>query len=174
MAWFDEAGLSAAVIGGVAAGLQGKPRLTQDVGVVVMNEDAGRLLQSASEYGFGARIPDALEFSHRTRVLLLRHRSGIDVDVSLGGLPFEAEVVDRSERVDVGGLALNIASPEDLIIMKALARRPQDVADIEGILDVQANIDADLIRRWIREFSSVLEMPGILEELEKLLKRRSL
>ena len=172
MRWFEGDDLRAAVIGGVAAGLQGRPRLTKDVDAVVFTDDASALIESAKSYGFTTRVDDALDFSRRTRVLLLQHRSGVDVDISLGGLPFEAEVVDRAELMDIGGLAIRIATPEDLIIMKALARRPEDIADIGGIIDVQDSLDVDRIRFWVREFSSVLEMPEIFDDLELLLKRR--
>lgn len=173
MAWFTTAGLRATVIGGVAASLQGRPRLTEDVDVVVMTEEASHLIESGREHGFHARIKDALDFSRRTRVLLLRHTSGVEVDISLGALPFEEETIVRSQLVDVGGLTIRIASPEDLIIMKALARRPEDIADIEGIIEVQPHLDVDRIRRWVREFSSVLEAPEIMDDLEKLLRRRT-
>jgi predicted nucleotidyltransferase len=174
MAWFDGAALRATVIGGVAASLQGKPRFTDDVDAVVFDEDTSRLIESGRKYGFAPRIDDALEFSARTRVLLLQHTSGVDLDLSLGALPFESETIERSQEVEARGLRIRIASPEDLIVMKAIARRPQDVADIAGILEVHSNLDVDRIRRWVREFSAVLEMPEILEDLENQLSRRPL
>jgi hypothetical protein len=58
--------------------------------------------------------------------------------------------------------------------MKALARRPEDIADIAGIVDVQTDLDVERIRFWVREFSSVLEMPEIFDDLERILKRRRL
>ena len=172
MRWFEGDDLRAAVIGGVAAGLQGRPRLTEDVDAVVFSDDASALIESAKLYGFTTRIDDALDFSRRTRVLLLQHYTGVDVDISLGALPFEAEVVDRAELIDIGELMIRIATPEDLVIMKALARRPEDIADISGIVDVQAELDVERIRFWVREFSSVLEMPEIFDDLERLLRRR--
>lgn len=89
-------------------------------------------------------------------------------------MPFEAEVVDRAELIDIGKLAIRITTPEDLIVMKALARQSEDIADIGGIIDVQGDLDVDRIRFRVREFSSVLEMPEIFEDLELLLKRRRL
>lgn len=174
MRWIEAERLEATVIGGVAAGLQGQPRLTEDVDAVVVDADADTLLTSGKHHGFEPRVADALEFSRRTRVLLMRHRSGVDVDLSLGALPFEREMVERTQTIDTGGLQIRVATPEDLIIMKALARRPQDIADIAGIIDVQADLDVDRIRRWVREFSAVLEMPEILDDLEMLLRRRKL
>lgn len=83
-------------------------------------------------------------------------------------------MIGRAQTIETDGLQIRIATPEDLIIMKALARRPQDVADIAGIIEVQPDLDVDRIRRWVREFSAVLEMPEIFDELELLLRRRKL
>jgi len=172
MRWIEAERLDAAVIGGVAAGFQGQPRLTEDIDAVVFDADAATLIASGSRYGFEPRTEDALEFSRQTRVLLMRHRSGVDIDLSLGGLPFEKEVIERAVVVDAGGLRIRVATPEDLIIMKALPRRPQDIADIAGIIEVQNQLDIERIRRWVREFSAILEMPEIFDDLEKLLRRR--
>lgn len=174
MEWIALERLEATVIGGVAAGLHGQPRLTEDVDAVVFDTDPESLIATGARYGFAPRIAEALEFSRQTRVLLMKHTSGVDLDLSLGALPFEREVIGRSQRIDAGGLQISIATPEDLIIMKALARRPQDIADITGILEVQSNLDIDRIRRWVREFSAVLEMPEIMDDLEVLLRRRRL
>jgi hypothetical protein len=51
MAWFRETGLRGAVIGGVAASLRGKPRLTDDIDALVMEADAETLLRSGSNSG---------------------------------------------------------------------------------------------------------------------------
>jgi len=40
MKWFEGEGLRAAVIGGVAAGVHGRPRLTEGVDAVVFSDDA--------------------------------------------------------------------------------------------------------------------------------------
>jgi hypothetical protein len=172
MLWIQSEGLQAAVIGGVAAGLHGQPRLTDDVDAVVLDVPAEKLLVSGAGFGFSARVSDALEFSRTTHVLLMKHRSGVDLDISLGALPFEREVVERARAVAAGKLLIMVASPEDLIIMKALARRPQDIADIAGIIETQPSLDIDRIRHWVREFSAILEMPELLDDLEMLLRRR--
>jgi len=174
MRWFGETGLRAAIIGGVAASLRGKPRLTKDIDAVVLDADPDALLRSSAPFGFVPRIDDAIEFAHNTRVVLLRYAPGnIDVDISLGALPFEEEVVERSTNIDVGGLQIQVATAEDLIIMKAVAGRGRDFADIENILDANRDLDVERIRRWVRQFSSILEMPEVQEDLERLLKRRT-
>lgn len=118
-------------------------------------------------------MADALEFAQNNRMLLLRYEPGnVDIDVSLGVLPFEEEIIERSTWIDVGGLKILVASAEDLAIMKAVAGRGRDVMDIENIIDANPDLDVERIRRWVREFASVLEMPEIHDDLEKLLTRR--
>jgi hypothetical protein len=46
--------------------------------------------------------------------------------------------------------------------------------DIENIIQANPNLDVDRIRRCVREFSAVLEMPEIHDALEKLLRQRPL
>jgi predicted nucleotidyltransferase len=174
MEWFRDAELRGAVIGGVAASLLGKPRLTNDVDALVLEADAETLLRSGARFGFSPRIADAAEFATETRVLLLRYQPGdIDIDISLGGLPFEDEVIERSSWIDAGNVRIRLASAEDLIIMKAVAGRPRDMMDIENVIAANPHLDVERIRRWVREFSAVLDMPDIHSNLEVLLKRRT-
>jgi hypothetical protein len=115
-----------------------------------------------------------MEFARNTRMVLLRFTEGaIDIDLSLGALPFEYEVIDRSSMIDVSpGVSIRIASPEDIIIMKAVAGCGRDIMDIENIIRANPDLDVERIRRWVREFSAVLEMPEIHDALEKLLRHR--
>ena len=173
--WFEREGIEGAIVGGVAASLLGRPRMTRDVDAVVLVDEYGweRFVVSGRRSGFDPRIDDPIEFARRTRVLLMRHTSsGIDIDISLGALPFEREMIDRHQSMTVGPVTIPVITPEDLIIMKALARRPRDMADIESVLDANPEMDLDRIRDWLREFSAVLEMPEILEDFEGIVRRR--
>jgi hypothetical protein len=174
MRWFDAEGIRAAIIGGVAASLLGKPRLTKDIDAVVLEADAEALIASGASYGFLPRIADAVEFARNTRILLLRFAEGeIDIDLSLGALPFEYEIIDRSAMIDVSPeVSIRVASPEDIVVMKAIAGRGRDIMDIENIIQTNPDLDVERIRRWVREFSAVLEMPEIHDALEKLLQHR--
>ncbi len=175
MRWLDGEGIRGTIIGGVAASMLGRPRLTRDVDAVILADELGwdKAIESARSYQIAPRIDEPLEFATRTRVLLLRHvPTGVDIDVSLGALPFEREMIERSSMADLGPIQLRLPAAEDLIVMKALARRPRDIADIESILDAHQDLDLAHIRRWLREFSSVLEMPEIQEGFERLLRRK--
>jgi hypothetical protein len=165
MARFDNQGI---IIGGIAASLLGRPRLTADVDAMLLLsiKELPLLMEVAAQEGLVPRITDAQDFARRHRVLLLRHQeSGINVDISLGLLPFEIEAVERSIVYQVGPLAIRLPTPEDLIIFKAIAHRPQDLLDIQAILESHPHLDRKRIERWVREFAQLLEMPEVWDDI---------
>lgn len=171
MQWLDAEQILYTAIGGVAVSLLAEPRATQDIDVVIWL-DEGRwasFLEAGEAHGFTTRIGDPLEFAVRARVFLLRHRSGISVDISCGALPFEREMIERAVAHQIGGTQLRVPTPEDLIITKAVAQRAKDLIDIESILRVHKNLDFARIRHWTLEFAEALEMPELVENLERLL-----
>lgn len=111
---------------------------------------------------------EAEEFARRHHVLLLRHQeSGINVDISMGMLPFEIEAVAHGIIHQVGQLAIRLPTPEDLIILKAVAHRPKDLLDIQAIVESHLNLDTKRIKYWVQEFARVLEMPEIWDDIAK-------
>jgi hypothetical protein len=172
--WLDAARIPSTIIGGVAASALGRPRLTQDIHAlaIVPEEGWAKVVDSASRYGIVPRIEGALEFARRSRVLLLRHAaSGIDVDVTLGGLPFEEAVVAKSQDHNVGGLRIRFPRVEDLLVMKAIARRPKDIEDIRGLLAANPQVNVSEVRRWVREFSAAMSMSDMLDEFDRLVEQ---
>lgn len=173
--WLEAAGAPAMIVGGIAASILGRPRATRDIDALALvpEERWNGLVASAKAHGILPRIEDPLEFTRRTRVLLLRHvGSSIDIDVILGGLPFETEAVSRASVHDIGGVRVRLPQVEDLLIMKAIAHRPHDLRDIEGLLDVFPKADVESVRRFLRAFATAAEIPDLPEEFERLLAQR--
>ncbi|MEM7112382.1 MAG: nucleotidyltransferase [Chloroflexota bacterium] len=165
---FNDQGI---IIGGVAASILGRPRLTADADAMILLsiENIPQLINLAKQEGLVPRLPDVEEFARRSRVILLHHEeSGINVDISLGLLPFEIEAVERSQKYDMGSLQIRLPTPEDLIILKAVAHRPKDMLDIEAVISVQNKLDQERILFWVQQFSELLEMPELLTELEEM------
>ncbi len=148
--WWQSQHVPGLVIGGLAVALLGRARVTRDVDALVLlaEERWPAFLEAGIAFGFLPRQPDVLAFARKARVLLLRHQpTGIDVDVALGCLPFEEEAVARATAVRVAGVSVPLPTPEDLIIMKAVAHRDRDLLDIEGLLAAHPEIlveDLDL------------------------------
>jgi hypothetical protein len=174
--WLEEMQTPYSIIGGLAVSLLSTPRVTLDVDVVVwLGDQSGEaFLHAGEKYGVVPRINAALDFARRSRVLLLQHpASGLKIDISLAALPFEQELIGRSTKQQVGSLTLRVPTPEDLIITKAIANRPRDIADIEAILNAHPQLERERIRYWVKEFAELLEMPELLTGLEQLFHKAS-
>ncbi len=159
----------------MAASILGRPRATRDIDALasVQDDTWPDLLESARKHGIVPRIEAPLEFARRTRVLLLRHiESAIDIDMILGKLPYELEAISRADTHDLGGVHVKLPQVEDLLIMKAIAQRPQDLRDIEGLLDVHPGTNLDRVHQWVQEFSTAMAMPDLLHTFEQLLDQR--
>jgi hypothetical protein len=170
--WLAARKLRGCVIGGVAVQRWGEPRLTQDVDVTVIAAVGDeKAVIDALLTGFAPRRADARAFALRYRVLLLRASNGVPLDVALGATPFEAEVVKRASSYELEpGCRIRTCSAEDLVIHKAVAGRPRDMADIEGIVARQGRrLDVRRIRRWLTEFSAVDGMPDLGKTMDAIL-----
>lgn len=168
---FNERGV---IIGGAAVSILGKARYTEDIDAMFLLsiKDIPQLLEAASEEGIEPRIENAAEFARKSRVLLLKHViSNTNIDLSLGVLPFEQEMVERSvvHQVDEA-LQLRLPTPEDLIILKAIAHRPKDMEDIRILADKYQNLNVARIEKWVKQFAEVLEMPSLWDDIAGILK----
>jgi len=161
-------------IGGLAVQHWGEPRITRDVDVTLLtgfgNEEA---FTEALLTRFRPRVPDFWEKALRARVALLQDDNGVGLDVALGALPFEAQVIERSREVRfLPEWSLRICSAEDLIVMKSLAGRPRDWLDVETIIIRQASkLDWPYIGRELAPLAQLAERPGVLGELERLRRK---
>ena len=161
-----------AVIGGLAVTLIAKPRFTEDIDAVVWLERKvwAHLLEQARLYDFVPRAEHPLEFAAQTNMLLLKHEpTEVEVDISCGALPFEWEMIERAQTVNLPKITVHVATPEDLIITKGVALREQDIADIKTIIDVNKTLDRKRIMYWLAQFAEVLGKPEIHDKVQQML-----
>jgi hypothetical protein len=171
---FDKKRWQYCFIGGLAVQKWGQVRVTEDIDLTLFTGFGGeekfidQLLES-----FPARIPAARAFAIENRVLLLKSRSGIAIDVSCGAFPFEKSAVARARNVQViPGTRLRLCRPDDLIIFKAFANRPIDWLDIEGIIAKQgaATLDWTYVFFHLKTLADAKSQPEIVTGLERLIE----
>lgn len=160
------------VIGGQAVLLYGEPRVTRGIDVT-LGVDVDRLedlLRIAEELSLRA-LPDEIKaFVDRTMVLpCLDDGSGIRVDFIFSFTPYEAQAIRRSNRVDINGVEVCFASPEDVVLHKIFAGRPRDIEDARSILLRNADLDTSYMRDWLDRFDIMSEEKGFREIFERLL-----
>lgn len=163
------------IIGAVAVGLVARPRQTNDVDATVWCPDESlirELLDLAQDLGLEPRRADTEGFARKARVLQLQHtRTRIGVDVSLAELPFEQQAIAKRQEAKAGELTIPHSTAEDLIVMKMIAHREQDLLDVQNVVRTARRLDRRRVLRWVREFAKLLDSPELVDEIEAIWKR---
>jgi predicted nucleotidyltransferase len=148
-----------ALIGAAARNAWAPPRATTDLDLAVSADDP--LLESIGSAlrGLGyerVRTHRADPADPQPDLIVYRASSGElrQVDLLVAKTDFEREVLRRAVPVEIAGVAIPVATPEDLIVYKLIADRPRDRDDMLAILRTQARAgrapDWPYVERWAR------------------------
>jgi hypothetical protein len=133
----DAAGVEYALVGGLAVAVWGAPRATKDIDLLVQPEALATAMATARRCGFTL---EALPFQFKDGTQLQRVNK---VDAAGNLLTVDFMLVDKNlapawagrTRLPFSDSEIAVISREALIAMKALAGRPQDIADIQNLQD---------------------------------------
>jgi len=170
--FFTANGWQFAFIGGLANMRWGQPRMTEDIDSTLWTSFVGEEnVIDTILAAFPSRISRAKEFALNNRILLLTASNGVGADVSLGGIPFEKQVIERGTSFEFSaGFVLRTCSAEDLVVLKAFAARDKDWADVRWILEKQkGKLDVQYIKHHLFPLAELKEEPEIIGRLEKML-----
>ncbi len=162
------------IIGGVAIIARGVRRMTTDVDAVVQGDAIApdALIAVLSKHRIQPRIDDALGFARENLVLLLRHEpTGVDLDVSLAWSGFEREAIEARTEAKYGRVKAWMATPEDLIVFKAVAARPKDLEDAETLLVLYPAVDVERVRRRVLELAELAGDEELAVSFERVIRR---
>ena len=164
------------MIGGLAVVCWGEVRFTQDADIALLTGYGGEDRFAVPLLGhFTGRLANALAFSLRNRVLLLRTNSGIPIDITFSALPFEVEMLERAVPFEFEeGFFLPVCTAEDLFVMKLFASRPKDLMDAESIaLRQRGKLDTGYMLRHLKELSEIKDEPAMLIQAKRILEVHS-
>ncbi|MGA2329013.1 MAG: DUF6036 family nucleotidyltransferase [Bryobacteraceae bacterium] len=161
----DELHVPYMLIGGLAVSLWGEPRSTLDIHLSLLVEPAEFDSIVATLSARMHPLPqDALAFARETRVLPVVSSQGVRADLIFAALPMELEAIRRAQPMQVGGRMVNVASLEDLILMKLVSEREKDAEDARRLLvRFKGKIDCDYLEPRLSELAEALARPEILE-----------
>jgi len=161
---------SHALIGGLAVAFHGLPRATRDIDLLLSTPRIAlpALLERFRDQGFTFAMDEVIRDlgeDHLSRI----DYAGVPVDLLDAVIPFFRDAVGRAREEDIQGVRMRIASPEDLVALKMIAGREDDLRDIRGILATQGDaLDLGHIRLAIAECCE----EGRAEVFERLLAER--
>ena len=131
-----------ALIGGLAASIRGRIRTTEDLDLILLCslDESLAFVESLEESGFSSLVDDYEEIARSALLIPLVHDvSGIQLDLAIGLSGFEQQIVERADPMIIDGSEIFVATAEDVLLLKVLAGRPQDLQDVDGIVNVQAD-----------------------------------
>ena len=137
VAELDAAGVEYALIGGLAVAVWGVPRATKDIDLLVLPDAVERAKAAAARLGFvlaagPLRFRDGVSIERVSRV---REGALLTVDFMLVSDGLGAAWASRTQ-LQAAKRSLTVVSRDALIAMKLAAARPQDIADVEKLRDI--------------------------------------
>lgn len=125
------------LIGGLAATIHGSPYATVDVDIVPRRERSNLEHLSDALSAVGARVyvsaQETLRFEHDGASMsdaavwnLATIFGGLDITYVPAGTSGYADLAERAQKIDIGGVIVRVAALEDIIRSKEAANREKD------------------------------------------------
>lgn len=138
----EHAGIPYVMIGGIPSCIMGRPRWTEDgadIDFFVKLQDGQKTLDVLANTGFLTKV-------HEPHWLYKATRDRVLVDVifrSSGDIYLDDEMVERSLQGEFKGVPVRLVSPEDLVVMKAIAHREETARYWHDALGILGRSDLD-------------------------------
>ena len=143
-------GIDWAITGAVAANsYRDETRTTSDVDVLLTLASTPMTEVEASLQALGWTTTAALPEGW---LLRMAHQGGRRIDIVATLTDYEDGALARAHRVEVNGLPVKVMAVEDVIILKLIANRYRDIADVESILAAKPELDRDYLSQWFETF----------------------
>ncbi len=127
------------VVGGYAVNFHGYPRYTKDIDFWIWIEKANRkkLIKALEDFGFGSSGLTEDDFSSPEVVVQLGYEPyRIDLLVDLEGVKFDTCFANK-KMLELEGVEIKFMGIDDLIIVKKISGRLQDLADAEKLEQIR-------------------------------------
>lgn len=146
------------VIGGIAASLRGRPRMTMDSDIVILlsKDDVDNFLKIMKEHGFAVSSSSASKMASRLKrglPIKLRYRGRYSVDVRIASYSIDHHAIRRANKEFLFEVKLPIATSEDLIVYKLARFDNIDQSDIKAVITRRGR---ELDTRYIAAEAKVL------------------
>lgn len=148
------------VIGAAALAARGLPRMTRDLDIVVLTEDAWTALDALRRAGFRSVTPiDRAE--EPEAMYILRSQGGGEVDLLVAAGEPESTVIAEATPARLFGTTAPVATLEHLVLMYLYSNQPRHVGDFARIV-TETNVDLGRVSRFLEEIHP--EMLSVLRE----------
>jgi predicted nucleotidyltransferase len=145
------------IFGGVGSAALGRPRWTHDIDILVAPVDAEPALSALQRAGFATEKTNE-------HWIYKAAKGDVVVDVifrTVGDIYLDAPMLEHARRAEFLGVGMNVAGPEDQIVIKAIAHDEPSARHWNDALALIASCDIDweyLLERSVRGAKRVLSL----------------
>ena len=171
----EEIGLPYAVMGGWAVRAHGLPRPTYDVDITVAfaREDLPSLFKRIDALGYdvgdqyvGGWLDAVADMPLFKASTFIEGRTLV-ADIFVAENEFQRSLIARRVRTEVDGLPAWLVTPEDLIVLKLVADRVRDRADVLDVLIMNPKLDQAYIESWAERLGVTQKWLAALKEFQQ-------
>lgn len=169
--FLNKEGVEYIIIGGIAAGVLGEPRMTGDidVDVVLENKKLAGFLNNLKKTGFNVNIGQCIKRVKEAGVFQIKY-GDLHVDFIIASIDLEKEAIRRKKIIKLYGLKTFFPTMEDFILLKIIPGRTQDLLDIEKVIARhKGKLDIKYLMNWARELSDEAQDMRIYNKLRDIL-----
>lgn len=157
LAEFDRKNVQYALAGGWAFSALVEPRATTDIDILILLDPPSReTIQSLVSSVFTSTIihpaPMKIRGISIWRCMGLRRDQEVIVNLLLADSDFLQSALVRKKQISFGGQLVCVLTLEDLMLMKMIAGRLQDQADLERIAQAGLQVDWGYVEQWKNKF----------------------
>lgn len=150
----NKMGVKYVMIGGLAISSWFAERFTRDMDLTIeLDQNLWNILNQKLVSSPDIQIKQTCMDTDSSLPSLVRLvYKGYPIDLITSLTPLQKEAISRGIRTKIFGPEINLATPEDIIILKLIANRTQDIADIENIIKRLSDLDFLYIEKWAKEW----------------------
>ncbi len=130
----EDAAIPYSVIGATALAVRGFPRMTRDLDLVVLVDDARAAIAALRGAKLRASTPTGKVDDPEPMIVFVDDVTGVEVDLLIAAGDPEATVCEEATRASVFGATAPVATLEQLLLLYLYSNQPKHLGDFATIV----------------------------------------
>lgn len=158
------------VVGATALAVRGLPRMTRDLDLVVLVDDAPRAVRALQAAKLSAETPVGAPGDPEPMIVFVDPATEVEVDLLVAAGDPEATVCDEATSAPVFGTEARVASLEHLLLLYLYSNQPKHLGDFAAIVQSEradlglaerklAGMHPEMLGEWKRRVEAALRPP---------------
>ncbi len=141
-----------ALIGGIAYSVIYEPRATFDIDFIIDVKDIFNFIKVLKENKKFINVhKDPMKFENAIIERAIYENYTV-IDFLIADDDFKKNILNRKREIKISDKKIYITTIEDLILLKLLSKREQDLLDVKNLLNLN-NLNIEYIKDWIKKLN---------------------